>query len=387
MDIDEGEREKGKTADCGRAHFELEHRTVTIIDAPGHKYFVPRMIAGASQADVAILIVSARKGEFETGFMKGGQTREHAILARTAGVQKIIIAVNKMDDPTVAWSKDRYDTITKNVGAFLKGVGFSSSAISCLPLSGVSGDNVRDTMKPDVCSWYSGDSLLQSLDTIKLPAKPSSEHTCMPILDRYKDAGTIVLGKIQSGVIKKGKSYIVSPGNFNVEASDILLETYERDSAGFGDNARVKLKGVDDSMDIRPGSVLHDKALVIPSTNSFVAMVVIMEVPQMISPGYDCIIHLGANEARASVVKIMAELDKKGKAKTVARTFPDGSVRQVPAPVPFIAMGTQGKKFVVHFEVDQQLGMMPFKDYPALGRFCIRDNDTTIGVGIVNKLK
>jgi peptide chain release factor subunit 3 len=100
-------RLKGKTTEYGRAYFETEKRRYTIIDAPGHKTFVPSMIGGASQADVGVLVISARKGEFETGFEKGGQTREHAMLAKTAGVKKLIMVINKMDDPTVEWSKER----------------------------------------------------------------------------------------------------------------------------------------------------------------------------------------------------------------------------------------------------------------------------------------
>ena len=99
---------QGKTTEYGRGFFETEKRRFTILDAPGHKNFVPSMIGGASQADVGVLVLSARKGEFETGFEKGGQTREHAMLAKTAGVKRLIVVVNKMDDPTVQWSKERY---------------------------------------------------------------------------------------------------------------------------------------------------------------------------------------------------------------------------------------------------------------------------------------
>ena len=79
----------------------------TILDAPGHKSFVPNMISGAAQADVGVLVISARKGEFETGFERGGQTREHALLAKTLGVRLLIVVINKMDDHTVNWSKER----------------------------------------------------------------------------------------------------------------------------------------------------------------------------------------------------------------------------------------------------------------------------------------
>ena len=125
LDLTKEERAKGKTVEVGRGFFETEKRRYSILDAPGHKTFVPNMIGGASQADVGVLVISARKGEYETGFEKGGQTREHAMLAKTQGVNKLIVAVNKMDDPTVEWSKDRFDECISKLGLFLKGVGYN----------------------------------------------------------------------------------------------------------------------------------------------------------------------------------------------------------------------------------------------------------------------
>merc|ERR1712137_1389608 len=102
------EKAKGKTVEVGRAHFDTDNRRFTVLDAPGHKSYVPNMIAGASQADIGVLLISARKGEFETGFERGGQTREHALLAKTLGVNKLILAVNKADDPSVEWKESRF---------------------------------------------------------------------------------------------------------------------------------------------------------------------------------------------------------------------------------------------------------------------------------------
>ncbi|KAI0242556.1 translation termination factor GTPase eRF3 [Massospora cicadina] len=107
LDLNSEERAKGITVECGRAYFETKTRRYTILDAPGHKNYVPSMLGGASQADVGVLVISARRGEFETGFERGGQTREHAVLAKTAGVNKLFIVINKMDDPTVNWDKER----------------------------------------------------------------------------------------------------------------------------------------------------------------------------------------------------------------------------------------------------------------------------------------
>ena len=99
---------QGKTVEVGRAAFETEKKRYTILDAPGHKAYVPNMIGGAAQADVGVLVISARRGEFEAGFDRGGQTREHVMLAKTAGVRRLVVAINKMDDATVNWDKERY---------------------------------------------------------------------------------------------------------------------------------------------------------------------------------------------------------------------------------------------------------------------------------------
>merc|ERR1711957_957564 len=140
----EEEKEKGKTVEVGRARFELEDRRFTILDAPGHKAYVPNMIQGASQADIGVLIISARKGEFETGFERGGQTREHAQLARTLGVEKLVIAVNKMDDPSVEWEESRFDEIKSKLMTFIKPPQFKD--VSFLPISGLKGDTLFDIL-------------------------------------------------------------------------------------------------------------------------------------------------------------------------------------------------------------------------------------------------
>jgi peptide chain release factor subunit 3 len=109
MDVSDDEKAKGKTVEVGRAQFDTPTKKYTIFDAPGHKNYVPNMIMGAALADVAGLVISARKGEFEAGFEKEGQTREHAQLAKALGVRKLIVVVNKMDDCN--WAKSRWDVI------------------------------------------------------------------------------------------------------------------------------------------------------------------------------------------------------------------------------------------------------------------------------------
>jgi peptide chain release factor subunit 3 len=155
LDSTPQERSKGKTVEVGRAYFETATRRYTILDAPGHKTYVPSMIAGAAQADVGILVISARKGEFETGFERGGQTREHIMLVKTAGVSKVICAINKMDDPTVEWQKSRYDEIKDKMTPFIKAAGFNPKTdVTFMPVSGYTGYNLKDRVAKSVCPWW-----------------------------------------------------------------------------------------------------------------------------------------------------------------------------------------------------------------------------------------
>jgi peptide chain release factor subunit 3 len=214
LDLNQEERNKGKTQEYGRGYFETESRRFTIIDAPGHKTFVPSMIEGAAQADVGILVISARKNEFEAGFEKGGQTREHALLAKTAGVKRIIMVINKMDDQTVNWSKERFDECVGKIMPFLKVVGFQKSDVDTLPISGYTGANMKDRVDPSVCSWYNGPALLELLDTVKLDRNYNGP-LMMPIAAKLKDMGTIVLGKLESGAVKTGQTVMIMPLKVN----------------------------------------------------------------------------------------------------------------------------------------------------------------------------
>ena len=155
LDSTPQERNKGKTVEVGRGYFETGSRRYTILDAPGHKTYVPSMISGAAQADVAVLVVSARKGEFETGFEKGGQTREHVMLVKTAGVTKLVVVINKMDDPTVKWEKSRYEEIRDKLVPFVKAAGYNPKTdVTFVPVSAQTGQNLKDRVSKSICSWW-----------------------------------------------------------------------------------------------------------------------------------------------------------------------------------------------------------------------------------------
>lgn len=216
MDEGEEERQRGVTIDVGQSFFETKNRQFTILDAPGHQDFVPNMISGASQADCAILVIAGNPSEFEAGF-HGGGTKEHAILARSLGVTQIVVAVNKLD--LVEWSKDRYYEIKIQVEPFLKQIGFKAENIHFVPISGLIGINllIKPTV-PELVEWYTGPTLVELLDSFKLPHRNINKPTRICVYDYYKASsgsliGDCVSAKIESGIAKENDKLLLQPFN------------------------------------------------------------------------------------------------------------------------------------------------------------------------------
>eukprot|EP00033_Pygsuia_biforma_P000389 GCRY01000466.1.p1 GENE.GCRY01000466.1~~GCRY01000466.1.p1 ORF type:complete len:541 (+),score=145.19 GCRY01000466.1:150-1772(+) len=371
LDTTADERAKGKTEECGRGYFETENKRFTILDAPGHKGFIPYMIGGASQADVGVLVISARKGEFETGFMGGGQTREHAVLARTSGVRHLFVLVNKMDDPTVEWDKARYDEILKELFPFLKSVGFNPKKdVVTLPVSGLSGANLKEAVSPSVCKWASEYSpFLTLLDEIKPPERLVDAPMRLPIIDKYREMGTVVMGKLESGTIAKGEKLVMMPNRVTVEVLDLTLESFPIEVAEPGDNVKIKLKGVEEE-DIRPGFVLCPQKNLVHYVSSFVAQIIILEHKSIITAGYSCMLHIHAAQEECSLDLLIAEVDKK--TNEVKQKRPK-----------FVKAGSTVR---AKLSVAQPICAEAFKDFQQLGRFILRDEGKTIGIGVVLKL-
>jgi len=212
MDSSDEEKAKGKTVEVGRATFETATKQVTLFDAPGHKNYVPNMIMGAACADYGGLVISARKGEYEAGFEKDGQTREHVQLAKSLGVQKLIVLVNKMDEGSVQWSKARWDEIKNGLTPFLLKTGYKEEDVYWVPISGLTGMNLVDQegMK-QACPWYEGPSFLETLDKMPVEARDATGPLRIPILDKQKDRGIIIHGKVVQGTVRVGDKLALSP--------------------------------------------------------------------------------------------------------------------------------------------------------------------------------
>ncbi|ORZ18390.1 P-loop containing nucleoside triphosphate hydrolase protein [Lobosporangium transversale] len=371
LDTNAEERAKGKTVECGRAYFETDTRRYTILDAPGHKTYVPSMIGGAAQADCAVLVISARKGEFETGFENGGQTREHAQLAKSGGVNKLVVVINKMDDPTVSWSKERYDECVSKLTPFLKGSGFNMKTdVMFMPVSGFTGANIKADLDASICDWYKGPSLLGYLDSLKLADRNFSAPLRMPISEKYKDMGTVVVGKIESGSLKKGANLLMMPNGSKVEVQAIFNELEEEiPAAAVGDNIRLRLRNIEEE-DIMIGFVLCSPKNPVHAVSKFEAQLGILDHKNIICAGYTAVLHIHNAIEEITLSAMMHLIDKK-------------TGRKSKKPPQFLKKGQQG---IVMIETTGPLCMETFTDSPRMGRFTLRDEGKTIAIGKVTKL-
>ncbi|XP_006460075.1 hypothetical protein AGABI2DRAFT_191843 [Agaricus bisporus var. bisporus H97] len=371
LDSTPQERNKGKTVEVGRAYFETDTRRYTILDAPGHKTYVPSMISGAAQADVAILVVSARKGEFETGFEKGGQTREHIMLVKTAGVSKVVIVINKMDDPTVQWEKARYEEIKEKMIPFARSAGFSPKTDVCfMPVSAYTGANLKDPVSEQVCSWWDGPSFLQHLDKMPMVDRKIHAPLMMPVSEKYKDMGTVIVGKIESGHLRKGDSLVLMPNKDVVEVSAIYNEMEEEvDRSLCGDNVRIRIRGIDDE-DINPGFVLTSPSKPIRAVKQFEAQLAILEHKNIICAGYSAVLHVHTLSEEVVLSGLLHYFDK-------------ATGRKSKRPPQF---AKKGQKIVALIETTAPICIEKFSDYPQLGRFTLRDEGRTVAIGKVTKL-
>jgi len=371
LDTNAEERAKGKTVECGRAYFETDVRRYTILDAPGHKTYVPSMIGGAAQADCAVLVISARKGEFETGFENGGQTREHAQLAKSGGVNKLIVVINKMDDPTVNWDKERYDECVSKLSPFLKANGYNMKTdVTFMPVSGYTGANIKRGIDPKDCTWYNGPSLLDFLDQLKLADRKLSAPLRMPISEKYKDMGTVVVGKIEAGSIKKGATILMMPNSVKVEVQAIYSELEEEIPVAYvGDNIRLRLRGIEEE-DIMIGFVLCSPKNPIHVVSKFEATLGILDHKNIICAGYTAVLHIHNAIEEISLSAMMHLIDKK-------------TGRKSKKPPQFLKKGQQG---IVMIETSGPICVETFADAPKLGRFTLRDEGKTIAIGKITKL-
>ncbi|BFZ17061.1 hypothetical protein BsWGS_20100 [Bradybaena similaris] len=372
LDETDEERARGVTMDVAQTRFETEKKIVTLLDAPGHKDFIPNMITGASQADVAVLVINATKGEFETGFDAGGQTREHALLARSLGVGQVIVAVNKMD--TVDWAEERYQLIVKKIGQFLtKQAGFKESDIFFIPCSGLSGENLtRPPTDPNMTSWYkNGVTLVQQIDNLRPPTRPIDKPFRLNVSDVFKGVGTgfNVAGRVGSGYVQPGDKVFILPAGVAANIRNVFIDDQQVALAFAGDHVNLTLSGVD-MANVNIGSCLCDPASPAKSATRIRAKIAIFNIDIPITKGFPVVFHYQAINEPAVIKRLLSQLNRA--TGEVIKKKPRCLVKNTSA--------------IVEIELERSMCLELYTEFKDLGRFMLRSGGHTIAAGLVEEL-
>lgn len=369
LDSLKDERERGVTIDLAFQKFETDKYFYTLIDAPGHRDFIKNMITGASEADAAVLVVSAKKGETEVGIGPGGQSREHAFLLRTLGVNQIVVVLNKMDDALVNWSEQRYNEVKAEVEKLLKTVGYDLKKVHFIPVSGWMGDNL--IKKSERMSWYKGPTLYEVLNTFEPPPKPLDKPLRIPVQDVYSitGVGTVPVGRVETGKMKVGDSVIVMPGNVTAEVKSIETHHTQMQEAVAGDNIGFNLRGVA-KQDIKRGDVIGSTQHPPTVAKEFLAQIIVVYHPTAIAAGYTPVLHAHTAQVAATITELVAKLDPRTGQPT----------EEKPKSL------KTGDSALVKIQPLRPLCIEAFKEFPELGRFALRDMGTTIAAGVVREI-
>lgn len=362
------ERERGLTIDIAFFKFLTEKYYYTIIDAPGHKDFIKNMITGASQADVGMLVISAKTGEFEAGVGPGGQTKEHAYLAMTLGVPSLIVCVNKMDD--VKYSEARYKEVKEEVAGFLKSIGYKVDQIPFIPTSALDAANLK-IRTPKFTPWYKGPCLLEALDGVQLPPKPTDKPLRVPINDVYsiKGVGTVPVGRVETGVMKSGMKITFMPPNKTGEVKSIEMHHEELPQAEPGDNIGFNVRGVE-RKDLGRGDVAGPADKPPTVAVDFTGQVMVIQHPSAITVGYTPVVHAHTSQTACRFDQILQKLDQR--TGQVIQENPD-----------FVK---KGESMIAKLVPLKPMVIESYKEFPQLGRFAVRDMGMTVAVGIVTKV-
>ena len=380
LDKLKAERERGITIDIALWKFETPKYQVTVIDAPGHRDFIKNMITGTSQADCAILIIAGGVGEFEAGISKDGQTREHALLAFTLGVRQLIVAVNKMD--SVKWDESRFQEIVKETSNFIKKVGYNPKTVPFGPISGWNGDNMIEatTNAPWYKGWeketkagvVKGKTLLEAIDAIEQPSRPTDKPLRLPLQDVYKigGIGTVPVGRVETGVIKPGMVVTFAPAGVTTEVKSVEMHHEQLEQGVPGDNVGFNVKNVS-VKEIRRGNVCGDAKNDPPKgCASFNATVIVLNHPGQISAGYSPVLDCHTAHIACRFDELLEKNDRR-------------SGKKLEDHPKFLKSGDAA---LVKFVPSKPMCVEAFSEYPPLGRFAVRDMRQTVAVGVIKSV-
>lgn len=387
MDQNDEEKEKGKTVEVGRAVFETEKRRYTILDAPGHKEHICNMISASAHADYAILVISARGGEFEIGFERSGQTREHVLLAKIMNVKKLIVLINKMDDKTVLWSEKRYNEICGKLSVFIKVNGFKKD-VEYVPISGLYGDNLVKKSTISELDWYyekNGKTFIETLDDLEYVNNSKNEGVIITILDKYVEQGKFyVISKIENGTLRKGDKLNILPTNKNIIVDQIYTEFSEKpieDNVvlNSGEIVYIVIKGLDIN-DIHPGFILCDNKSNLQPTREFKAVIKVIEKgpsTEVLTKGSRAMMHLSTLTCEVEIEKVLSVESMK---------VTNGKKEKISSKSPFVRKGSTGH-IILKIANGQTICCSKKEICAAISNFALRDGDKTIAVGQIVGIK
>jgi elongation factor 1-alpha len=314
--------------------------------------------------------VSAKRGEFEAGVGPGGQTKEHAYLAMTLGVPSLIVCVNKMDDDSVKYSEDRYNEVKDEVGGFLESIGYKQKDVPFIPTSALDAANLKEKT-PDLTPWYKGPALLEALDEVVLPPKPTDKPLRVPINDVYsiKGVGTVPVGRVETGIMKTGQKIIFMPPDKEGEVKSIEMHHEMLDQAVPGDNIGFNVRGIE-RKDLGRGDVAGPTDNPPTVAADYTGQVMVIQHPSAITVGYTPVIHAHTAQVACRFDKILQKLDQRS--GQVLEENPD-----------FVK---KGESMIATLVPLKPMVIESYKDFPQLGRFAVRDMGMTVAVGIVQKV-
>ena len=363
MDRLKEERERGLTIDVMHRRFDTPKYYFTVIDAPGHRDFVKNMITGASQADAALLVVSAKQGEFEAGIGASGQTREHVFLIKVLGITQLIVAINKMD--TISYGEERYKKVREEIEKLLKSVGYDTNKILFIPTSAWEGENIAK--KSEKMKWYGGSTLVEAFDTFNVPSKPVEKPLRLPVQDVYTitGIGTVPVGRIETGSLKTGDKVIFMPPGVEGEVKTIEMHHEQIPEAKPGDNVGFNVRGISKT-DIKRGDVAGLVSNPPTVAKEFTAQIIVLHHPNVVTKGYTPVFHCHTAQVACKITEIQKKVDPKTGA--AIQENPD-----------FIKTGDAA---IIKCIPTKPLVIESSKDFPELARFAIRDMGQTVAAGV-----